>query len=77
MIPKELKMLDKPKFNKPRLLLGFSGWMDGGEVSPGTLKCLIEKVNARKFAEIDPRGFYIYSFPAPWRLPRFFALIRR
>ena len=63
MASDELKIYHKPSFKSPRLLLGFSGWMDGGEVSTGTVKCLIEKLDARKFAEIDPEGFYIYSFP--------------
>ena len=72
MVPKEFRILDKPKLNKPRLLMGFSGWMDGGEVSTGTVKCLIEKVHARKFAEIDPRGFYIYSFPGSMEITALF-----
>ena len=58
-----LKIYDRPKFKSPRLLLGFSGWMDGGDVSTGTVHCLIEKLGASKFAQIDPEGFYIYSFP--------------
>ena len=53
----------KPNLRNPRLLLGFSGWMDGGNVSTGTIKCLVEKLGAEKFAEINPEGFYIYNFP--------------
>ena len=57
-------IIDKrPKLRNPRLLLGFSGWMDGGEVSTGTVKCLIDNLGAEKLAEINPEGFYIYSFP--------------
>jgi len=37
--------------------------MDGGSVSTGTVKWLVEKLGADKFAEIKPEGFYIYSFP--------------
>jgi hypothetical protein len=59
----KLNIYKRPKFNKSRLLLGLSGWMDGGEVSTGTVKSLINKLDARKFAEIEPTGFYIYSFP--------------
>ncbi len=59
----KLKVIHKPKLRKPRLLLGFSGWMDGGDVSTGTVKYFIEKLGAAKIAEIDPEGFYIYSFP--------------
>jgi len=58
-----LKIFSKPEFKSPRLLLGFSGWMDGGDVSTGTVKCLIDKLGAQMFAEIGPQGFYIYNFP--------------
>jgi len=37
--------------------------MDGGNVSTGTVNCLVEKLAADKFAEINAEGFYIYSFP--------------
>jgi len=63
MADEKLKIYEKPELKDPRLVLGFSGWMDGGEVSTGTVKCLIHKLGAKKFAEIDPEGFYIYSFP--------------
>lgn len=63
MASDKLSIYRRPKFREPRLLLGFSGWMDGGEVSTGTVKCLIEKLGAQKFAEIEPEGFYLYSFP--------------
>ncbi len=63
MAPEKLRIYEKPELKQPRLLVGFSGWMDGGEVSTGTVRYLIDKLDAEKFAEIDPEGFYIYSFP--------------
>ena len=63
MIPKELAIYEKPKLYHPKLLIGFSGWMDGGEVSTGTVRCILEKTDTRKIAEIKSKGFYIYSFP--------------
>ena len=63
MASKKLSIFDRPKLKEPRLLLGFSGWMDGGDVSTGTVKCFIEKLGAQKFATINPEGFYIYNFP--------------
>jgi len=68
----KLKIYERPKFNNPRLLLGFSGWMNGGEVSTGTIKCLIDKLDAKKFAEIEPAGFYIYSFPGSMEVTALF-----
>ena len=47
-----------------RLVLAFSGWMDGGDVSTGTVKRLTEALDTIPVAEIEPEGFYIYNFPA-------------
>ncbi|AQT68960.1 PAC2 family protein [Anaerohalosphaera lusitana] len=58
-----LNILEKPNMKNPTLLLGFSGWMNGGEVSTGTVQWLIEDSRAREIAEINPEGFYIYNFP--------------
>lgn len=63
MADEKLKVYEKPELKDPRLVLGFNGWMDGGEVSTGTVKCLIDKLGAKKCADIDPDGFYIYNFP--------------
>ena len=68
----KLKIYKKPKLNKSRLLLGFTGWMDGGDVSTGTVKCLIDKLKAQKLAEIEPKGFYIYSFPGSMEITALF-----
>lgn len=72
MTSEKLSIYKRPKFSNPRLLLGFSGWMDGGEVSTGTVKCLIDKLGAEKFAEIEPTGFYIYSFPGSMEITALF-----
>ncbi|MGD9109952.1 MAG: PAC2 family protein, partial [Phycisphaerales bacterium] len=56
----------------PRVLLGFSGWMDGGDVSTGTINLLIEKLGAEKIAEIKPDSFYLYSFPGSMELTALF-----
>jgi proteasome assembly chaperone (PAC2) family protein len=45
------------------MVLAFSGWMDGGDVSTGTVEWLVSELDARKVARIDPEEFYIYSFP--------------
>ena len=68
----ELSVYKRPRFNTPRLLLGFSGWMDGGKVSTGTVKCLIEKLGAQRFSEIEAEGFYIYNFPGSMEITSLF-----
>ena len=72
MASDKLNIYNKPKLCNARLLLGFSGWMDGGEVSTGTVKCLIDKLDSKKFAEIKPTGFYIYSFPGSMEITALF-----
>jgi proteasome assembly chaperone (PAC2) family protein len=53
----------RPELINARMILGFSGWMDGGEVSTGTVEYLVEHLRAEDLAEIDPGPFYIYNFP--------------
>jgi proteasome assembly chaperone (PAC2) family protein len=72
MASDKLKILSRPVLHNTRLLMGLSGWMDGGEVSTGTIKYLIEKLNAQKFAEINPEGFYIYNFPGSMEMTALF-----
>ena len=59
----KLTIRTRPEMNHPRLLIGFSGWMNGGQVSTGAVEWLISKLGATSFAEIEPEGFYIYNFP--------------
>jgi len=68
----KLNIYKKPSLNNPRILLGLSGWMDGGKVSTGTIKHLIKKLDAQRFAEIEPEGFYIYNFPGSMEISSLF-----
>jgi len=47
----------------PRLVIGFSGWMNSGEVSTGCVEWLVDKLGATRTAAIAPDGFYIYNLP--------------
>jgi predicted ATP-grasp superfamily ATP-dependent carboligase len=68
----KLKIEREPRFNKPRLVMGLSGWMDGGDVSTGTIKYIRRKLQAQQFAHIEPEGFYIYNFPGPMDISALF-----
>jgi len=72
MASEKLRIYERPKLNGPRLLVGLSGWMNGGQVSTGTVKCLIERLGAKRFAEIEPEGFYIYNFPGSMEVTSLF-----
>jgi len=45
------------------MVIGFSGWMDGGDVSTGTIQYLRFKLQVKKFAEINAQKFYLFNFP--------------
>jgi proteasome assembly chaperone (PAC2) family protein len=72
MNAEKLKIYREPRFANPRLVLGFSGWMDGGEVSTGTIRYLRDKLRTDAFAHIDPEGFYIYGFPGSMEVSALF-----
>ena len=54
------------------MVLAFSGWMDGGDVSTGTVRRLITLLKARRIAAIDPEPFYIYNFPGSMEVASLF-----
>ena len=62
-MPHKLHLYRKPELTEGKLILSFSGWMNGGDVSTGTIEYLTEKFEAHEFARIDPEGYYIYNFP--------------
>ena len=59
--PHQLTVHAHPKLTKSRMVIGLSGWMDGGEVSTGTLEYLADLFDARELASIAPDDFYIYN----------------
>ena len=58
-----LKIHSEPSLKNPRMVMGFSGWMDGGDVSTGTIQYLRFTLQAKKFAQIESQKFYIFNFP--------------
>jgi len=61
--PPALTVLRRPKLDHATLVLAFAGWMDGGDVSTGTVSRLVQLLGASPMAQIDPEPFYILSFP--------------
>lgn len=62
----------RPRLTDATLVLAFSGWMDGGNVSTGTVERLVHLLDAEPFAEIDAEPFYIYNFPGPMEVAALF-----
>jgi len=67
-----LHIYEKPAIESGRMLIGLSGWMDGGDVSTGAIHYLLESLQTTRIAEIDPLGFYIYNFPGSMELSTLF-----
>jgi len=72
MISKALRIQYKPEITGSLLLVSFDGWMDGGEVSTGTVRYLVERRGARRFAEIDPSNFFLYNCPGSMEISALF-----
>jgi proteasome assembly chaperone (PAC2) family protein len=58
-----LTVLRRPALERATLVLALAGWMDGGDVSTGTVTRLVQLLDANPIAQIDPEPFYILSFP--------------
>ncbi len=67
-----LTIHDRPSLHDARMVIGLSGWMDGGEVSTGTVQYLVRKLDAERLADIDPGDFYIYNFPGSMEISALF-----
>ena len=72
MTSNPLKVYTSANLHGARMVMGFSGWMDGGEVSTGTIETLVNKLGAEVLAEIDSQDFYIFSFPGSMELSALF-----
>ena len=67
-----LKIHETASLDKATLVLAFTGWMDGGDVSTGTVQHLVHVLHAKPIAEIDPEPFYIYNVPGPMEVAELF-----
>ena len=57
---------ETPELRKPKVLAGFSGWANAGEVSSGAVSYLKSKLKPTKFAELDPDPFYDFTNTRPY-----------
>lgn len=67
-----LRMHRRPNLERARMVLGFSGWMDGGEVSTGCVRALVQKLAAQEYAEISPEDFSICNLPGSMEVSAMF-----
>jgi len=62
---KELIIEQTPEVSHPVVILGFEGWANGGNVAVGMIDYLIKKLDAIRFAKIDPDNFYRFDDARP------------
>lgn len=72
MQPDALTMLARPTLDRPQMVIAFTGWMDGGDVSTGTIDYLVDHLQTAPLAEIEPESFYIYNFPGSMEMSALF-----
>src|SRR5688500_20309796 len=61
-----------PQLKDGTMLLALTGWMDGGLVSTGTVKNLMDGRTLVEVGHIDPAGFYIDNFPGSMEVTALF-----
>ena len=54
-----------PELNDPVLIVAFSGWNDAGNAATHATKFLIDRLQAQRFASLDPEEFYDFSETRP------------
>ena len=72
MLPAQLQIAHEVSLPGSTLLLALTGWMDGGDVSTGSVKQLMEGHRVREIATIAPDDFYIYNFPGSMEVAALF-----
>ena len=61
----ELNVSSRPELRSPVLIAAFRGWNDGGQGASLAAGYLAKTWDARRFAEIDPEGFYDFQATRP------------
>jgi proteasome assembly chaperone (PAC2) family protein len=54
-----------PTLRQPVLILAFAGWNDAGEAATSAAQFLCSRLNATKFASLDPEEFYNFAEHRP------------
>jgi proteasome assembly chaperone (PAC2) family protein len=67
-----LRLEQCPRLERATLVLALTGWMDGGDVSTGTVQRLVDLLEAPRIAEIEAEPFYLYNFPGSMEIAALF-----
>jgi proteasome assembly chaperone (PAC2) family protein len=62
----KVKVYELCALREPYMVMGISGWPNAGEVSVMCSRYLMEKLSAKKFAELEGKWFYDMSLSRPF-----------
>jgi hypothetical protein len=60
-----LTILQEPPGEYEHLIMSIGGWPDAAEGATTAIKYMLRKLGAKKFAEIDPEEFYVFTQERP------------
>jgi len=60
-----VSVFESPELRNPHFVAAFGGWADAGEVATGSLRYLIARLGAKRFARLDHEEFYDLSTVRP------------
>src|SRR5439155_11645041 len=72
MTPPHLQWANPIKLPDSTMLLALTGWMDGGSVSTGTVRQLMNDRDLVEVAHLESDPFYIYNFPGSMEVAALF-----
>ncbi len=58
-----VRIYEKPRADEIYMIAGWHQWADAGAISSTLPRYLIDLTDARKIAEIEPHGFYLFQIP--------------
>jgi proteasome assembly chaperone (PAC2) family protein len=56
---------ENPPVPLEHLIIAYAGWPDAAESATNTVKYLLRRLGAKKFAEIDPEEFFVFTQERP------------
>jgi proteasome assembly chaperone (PAC2) family protein len=65
-----VELRERPQSEQMYMLVGWEQWADGGSVSSGLPRFLVQETGARKIGHIRPDGFYLFQIPGTHDLVR-------
>ena len=60
-----LHIIEMPTLRNPAFIIGLGGWTNAADVSTGCVSYLRDTLRAKKFADLEPDGFFQFSNTRP------------